>query len=172
MFEEEQSLMPALKVGLVGCGRIAQLIHINVLTSLPEVKLVALAEPDPQRREEARQREPRALAFTDYRELLTIPEVDGQAIREILRYIIKMKHFDILSIYSFCLDDAFQRTLGGLGFRKNSLVRVIERKLYGELPLLIRPVKETYTKSDFFIEGVDMRRIENWSLKPICSDAA
>jgi GNAT superfamily N-acetyltransferase len=104
--------------------------------------------------------------------ILDYAGVDGQAIREILRYIIKMKHFDILSIYSFCLDDAFQRTLGGLGFRKNSLVRIIERKLYGELPLLIRPVKETYTESDFFIEGVDMRRIENWLLKPICSDAA
>jgi myo-inositol 2-dehydrogenase/D-chiro-inositol 1-dehydrogenase len=72
--------MPTLKVGLIGCGRIAQLIHINILTSLPEVKLVALAEPDPQRREEAQQLEPRALAFTDYRELLTTPEVEAVVI--------------------------------------------------------------------------------------------
>jgi hypothetical protein len=33
--------------------------------------------------------------------------------------------------------------------------------------LLIRPVKETYTEQDFFIAGLDMRRIENWSLKPL-----
>lgn len=42
--------MSSLKVGLLGCGCIAQLIHVNLLMCLPDVELVALAEPDPQRR--------------------------------------------------------------------------------------------------------------------------
>lgn len=72
--------MSALKVGLIGCGRIAQSIHLNVLTSLPGVELVAIAEPNPRQLEEARRRQPRALNYTDYQELLTMPEVEAVVI--------------------------------------------------------------------------------------------
>jgi predicted dehydrogenase len=41
--------MSALKVGLIGCGHIAHLVHLKILTRLPGIELVALAEPDPQR---------------------------------------------------------------------------------------------------------------------------
>ena len=104
--------------------------------------------------------------------ILDYAETDGRAIREILSYVIRAKHFDLLSIYNFCLDGIFLPTLKGLGFKTNSLVRIIEKRLHGELPLLVRPVQETYAESDFFIAGIDTRKIENWSLKPICSDAA
>jgi GNAT superfamily N-acetyltransferase len=103
--------------------------------------------------------------------ILDYAEKESSALREILRYIIKVKHFDLLSIYEFCLDDTWMQTLKDLGFKTHSLVQVIERKLHGELPLLIRPVKETFAEDDFLIEGIDAREIENWSLKPICSDA-
>lgn len=69
--------MPALKVGLIGGGRIAQLVHLKILTRLPDVELVALAEPDPQRREEALRRAPAAVAFADYQELLAMPDVQA-----------------------------------------------------------------------------------------------
>jgi len=103
--------------------------------------------------------------------ILDCAEKEDRAIRKILRYVIRIKHFDLLSIYDFCLDDALMGTFKDLGFKTHSL-RIIERKLQGELPLLIRPVKEAFKESDFFIEGIDSRKIENWSLKPICSDAA
>ena len=48
----------SLKVGLVGCGRIAELAHMKVLAQLPNVKLIAFAESDPERREQAEKREP------------------------------------------------------------------------------------------------------------------
>ena len=103
--------------------------------------------------------------------ILDYAEKEGSALREIFRYVIKVKHFNLLSIYNFCLDNTLRHALKGLGFKTHSLVRIIERKLHGELPLLIRPVKESLMESDFFIEGIDSRKIENWSLKPICSDA-
>jgi hypothetical protein len=68
------------------------------------------------------------------------------------------------------LSDSLKQVFKDLDFKTNSLVRILERQLHGELPLLIRPVKEDFEESDFFIEGIDYRRIENWSLKPICSD--
>ena len=57
-----------------------------------------------------------------------------------------------------------------LGFKKISLFRIIEKRIKGELPLLIRPVKHNYSDSEFFVEGLDLRKIENWHIKGICSD--
>lgn len=42
----------AVRLGLVGCGRLAELGYVPALTLLPEVRLVAVADPDPARRHE------------------------------------------------------------------------------------------------------------------------
>jgi hypothetical protein len=104
--------------------------------------------------------------------ILDYAEEGAAAVEDILESVIEARYFDLLSIYDFCLDNTFRQRLKGKGFKTHSLVRIIERKLHGELPLLIRPVKETFEENDFFIEGIDSRKLENWSLKPICSDAA
>lgn len=100
----------------------------------------------------------------------------GQAgptgVEDILRHVIRARHFDLLSVLAFSVDDVLMGTLRGLGFSIRSPVRRIERTLYGELPLLVRPVKKTFGEGDFLIGGLDARKIENWFLKPICSDAA
>jgi myo-inositol 2-dehydrogenase / D-chiro-inositol 1-dehydrogenase len=72
--------MADLKVGLIGCGRIAQIVHLNLLTRLPGVALVALAESDAQRRAEAERRAPSAVAVADYHDLLARPEVEAVVI--------------------------------------------------------------------------------------------
>ncbi|MEL6383476.1 MAG: Gfo/Idh/MocA family oxidoreductase [Cyanobacteria bacterium J06626_18] len=68
------------KLGLIGCGSIAQAVHLNILTRLPGVELVALAEPDPQRQASAQRQAPSAVAFADYRVLLERSKVDGVVI--------------------------------------------------------------------------------------------
>jgi len=87
------------------------------------------------------------------------------SIEKILKFIIKSKYFDVLSIYRFCLINNLGQKMIELGFKKESLFRVIESKVNGELPLMIRPVKQNFNDNDFFIEGLDMRKIENWYLK-------
>jgi predicted dehydrogenase len=67
-------------VGLIGCGRIAQLVHLSILTRLPEIELVALAEADPQRRAEAARRAPSASALPDLEQLLARPDVEAVVI--------------------------------------------------------------------------------------------
>ena len=68
------------KLGLVGCGSIAQAVHLNILAQLPGVELVALAEPDPQRQSSANRRVPSARAYADYRALLESADIDGVVI--------------------------------------------------------------------------------------------
>jgi predicted dehydrogenase len=72
--------VPTLKIGLIGCGRIARLVHLNILAFLPGVELIALAEPDPQRREEASRVAQGAVVFTDYQELVALPDVQAVVI--------------------------------------------------------------------------------------------
>jgi|GEM_PF-221589 len=70
----------ALQIGLIGCGRIAQMVHLHVLSSLPSVRLAALAEADADRLAEARKRAPRARAYRDYHDLLADDAVQAVVI--------------------------------------------------------------------------------------------
>jgi myo-inositol 2-dehydrogenase/D-chiro-inositol 1-dehydrogenase len=72
--------MAALNVGVIGCGSIARSAHLPILTGMPDVELVALAEPDSRRRAEAGRRAPRAALFVDYQELLRLPALDAVVI--------------------------------------------------------------------------------------------
>jgi len=66
-----------LKVGLVGCGQIVQAVHLRVLKQSPQIELVALAEADPERLEEVQRLMPSATIFSDYRELMQIPDLEA-----------------------------------------------------------------------------------------------
>src|SRR5436189_74562 len=66
--------MPALRIGLIGCGYIG-VIHLNTLRRSPQADVVAFAEPDAERRQIARRQLPQAAAFADYRELLDQAEI-------------------------------------------------------------------------------------------------
>ncbi|MBW2259591.1 MAG: Gfo/Idh/MocA family oxidoreductase [Deltaproteobacteria bacterium] len=67
----------SVKLGLIGCGQIAQAVHLPNLTRLSEVELVALAETDESRLEQAGRQVPHAQKFTDYSQLLSMPEIDA-----------------------------------------------------------------------------------------------
>jgi predicted dehydrogenase len=72
--------MTTLKVGLIGCGHIAQRAHLVNLKGLRGVELVAFAEPERERRQATARLAPQATAFTDYEELLDRAAVDAVVI--------------------------------------------------------------------------------------------
>jgi myo-inositol 2-dehydrogenase/D-chiro-inositol 1-dehydrogenase len=72
--------MAPLRIGLIGCGHMGGVVHLNILRRLPNVEVVAVAEPDAQRREAASQQVPRATAFADYHKLLERSEIDATII--------------------------------------------------------------------------------------------
>lgn len=69
--------MSTLKVGLVGCGKVAQSVHLKILTRLPTVELIAIAEPDPGRRELAKRQAPKVIAFDNYQDLLERQDINA-----------------------------------------------------------------------------------------------
>lgn len=69
--------MPALRIGLIGCGHMGRIVHLNTLLRFKSVKVVALAEPDAQRREAANAQAPKAAPYADYKELLEREDIDA-----------------------------------------------------------------------------------------------
>jgi len=69
-----------VRLGLLGCGRIAQLVHLGVLTRLRGACLVAVADADPACREHAGKLAPQAALYADYAELLESERLDAVVI--------------------------------------------------------------------------------------------
>ncbi len=69
--------MPPLSVGVIGCGRIARQVHLPILCTLPDVRVVALAELDSSALEAAHQLVPQAICFSGAEGVLTHPGVEA-----------------------------------------------------------------------------------------------
>lgn len=72
--------MKCLRVGLIGCGRIAQQVHLPNLRRLHGVRLVAFAEPQAASRQQTARLAPEAAAFEGYEELLDKTDVEAVVI--------------------------------------------------------------------------------------------
>jgi predicted dehydrogenase len=66
-----------LRLGLLGCGRIARIFHLPILADMRGVELVAVAEPDADARAAASRRAREAVVVDDWREVVADPRIDG-----------------------------------------------------------------------------------------------
>lgn len=71
-----------IRFGIIGIGWVGNLKHLSAYSQRPDTEIVALADTDPARIEQARARHhlPDAAGYTDYRELLANPDVDAVCI--------------------------------------------------------------------------------------------
>ena len=72
--------MDPIKLGYVGCGFMAQKVHIPNFTSLPNCKLVALAEVRTELGQQVQQRWGIPRLYTDHTELAADPEIEAVAV--------------------------------------------------------------------------------------------
>lgn len=72
--------VPPVRLGLLGCGRAARDLHLPALARVPEVRVVALADPDPERLRVAADRTTGARRETDWRAVLDDPAVEAVAV--------------------------------------------------------------------------------------------
>ncbi|BCM90683.1 glucose--fructose oxidoreductase [Abditibacteriota bacterium] len=72
--------MSLLPIGVIGCGRIARQVHLPILRTLPNVRIVALAEMDANALESAHQLVPQADCFSDAGSVLNHSEVEAVVI--------------------------------------------------------------------------------------------
>ena len=105
----------------------------------------------------------------EYGQILDYAESVSGSLERLLRYVIKERHVAVLLIGNVSLNDDFHRLLKSLGFKEDKHHDDKKGKKV-TLPYLIRPVKTELAESDWLIEGLDIRRIENWQIKGICND--
>jgi hypothetical protein len=93
-----------------------------------------------------------------------------EPIGRILDHIVEMAEFDGVNILNVSVDELLWETLKRRKFKRRSLLRSVRRRVYGEWPVLVRPVKRDCSESDWFLGGLDIRNMENWKIKGICGD--
>lgn len=67
--------MTSLGIGIIGFGEHPQRALVPGLEKIPGIKLVGIADSDPVRQAQARRRVPAAKIFSDYDQLLELPEL-------------------------------------------------------------------------------------------------
>jgi predicted dehydrogenase len=72
--------MPPIRVGLVGCGEIAQIMHLPFLSQLDQFEIAAVCDLSPTVLDAMGDRYGVAARYTDYRELVAQPDLDVVAI--------------------------------------------------------------------------------------------
>lgn len=100
---------------------------------------------------------------------------DAGAVLELLAYACESGDFMALSVLSYCLDARLLRIVQDLGFVPVHAPRMLLRRGSVEelaLPVLIRPIAKSFGEDSFRVGALDLRRIEDWRLKPICADGA
>lgn len=72
--------MTPVRIGVIGCGRIAQTMHLPIINELPQFDLVALADLSPDVLRELSSAYPGVTAHENYAELLARHDIDAVAV--------------------------------------------------------------------------------------------
>jgi len=69
-----------LRLGIVGCGRVTTMFHLEAIRAVKAVKAVAVADRNRARMESVRRKSRAERGYIDYRELVSDPEVEAVVI--------------------------------------------------------------------------------------------
>lgn len=148
-----------IRMGVIGCGNVAENRHLPALMNLPEVQVVAVADKDPYVLKKIRTRFKVKNHHHDYRALLDDPAIDAVAICVPAQYHIEVaiaalnagKHVFIEKPLALSLDEVDQlmqisresskKVMVGFNMRWHRLVRqakkMIQRETLGPLKLIV-----------------------------------
>lgn len=145
-----------LKIGVIGCGRAAVRLHLPALATVPDAEVVAVADLDAAKVDEAAQRFGIKRTFSDPADLLAQADVDVAAILVPAQFHVGValqaldagKHIFIEKPIALALDDARmlveraaespQSAMMGLNFRCHRLIQKAKRMIQaGKLGRLV-----------------------------------
>jgi hypothetical protein len=107
--------------------------------------------------------------------ILDYAEARAGALAEILNFACRRRDFVALSALGYGVDARLAGILRAMSFVPVHTPKTLLRGGSVEAqapPILIRPIADRYGDDAFRVGTLDMRRIADWRLKPICSDGA
>ncbi len=74
---KEKSKSEKIRIGLIGCGSITQIIHLPILSKMEDVEIVAIADTDKPKLQALAEKYKIKNYFTDHAKLLEMENIDG-----------------------------------------------------------------------------------------------
>jgi GNAT superfamily N-acetyltransferase len=97
-------------------------------------------------------------------------DCDGESCADLLAFCVSERHFDVVSIYEHA-SESLRAALDRNGFGAGGIVGALEKRVRGNMPLLVRPTNPEPAENDWRVAGRDVRKPESWSIRGICSDS-
>ena len=98
-------------------------------------------------------------------------EKEPGQIAKIFDHILDRREVDELNVLNLSVDSRLWDILNARRFKNRGLHRMVKKWVYGERPVLVRPIRAGFSESDWFLGGMDVRDPKNWQLKPSCQDS-
>ena len=96
---------------------------------------------------------------------------DGESAGRLVESLVTRRAFSIVSIFAHSVEDSIRPALERAGFHGSGIMGALEKKVRGNMPLLVRPVAAETAESDWQVRGRDVRDPASWAIRGICSDA-
>lgn len=97
-------------------------------------------------------------------------EKEPGQIARIFDHIIDRREVDELNVLNISVSGPLGEILNARRFTSRGFHRLVKKWVYGERPVLVRPIRAGFSESDWFLGGLDVRDPNNWQLKPSCQD--
>ena len=151
-----------LKVGVVGCGRVAEMRHLPVLSEIAGVEVSALADSDPKRLYMIGKKFGISHRYSEFEQLVAQPDLDIVAVCVPANYHAEVaiaalkndKHLFIEKPLALSLDDCGaiiekvrpgQHATVGFNLRHHRLIHHAQRLISEEITGLIGAIRSTHT---------------------------
>ena len=69
-----------LSLGIIGCGRVTTMFHLNAISKVEGIKVVAVADPDSDRMNDVKKKSGAERGYLDYRDLLSDVDIEAVAV--------------------------------------------------------------------------------------------
>jgi predicted dehydrogenase len=154
-----------LKLGFIGCGRATATLHLPALQQLPEAKVVALADVDPDQLKKVGDQFQLEQRYADYRSLLDDPSLDAIAICvppqfhvEIALAVLEAgKHLFVEKPLALRLEEcdrliqkaktANKKSLVGFNLRRHRLIQAAQKIIQAGGLGEIKAIRSTWTSA-------------------------
>ncbi len=111
------------------------------------------------------------LSRRNHAHVIDYGEEEGSGgIRKLFDFIVDRSRFSSISFLTASIQENLEVFLRSKHFYAFDWMEKRIRKESYSLPILIRPTVENYSESNWFVNGVDLRDVNNWHITEICFD--
>jgi hypothetical protein len=95
---------------------------------------------------------------------------EERILARLLQFIIQCRRYHVLMMLDVLPENGIREIVRRMKFTSSTMLGKIEKRINGEWPIFVRPIVARPREKDWFFRGLDIRRVQNWEIKEVCSD--